>query len=317
MARQLRFDFPGALHHVTSRGNEQRDIFRDDLDRSMFITLLGRTVLRFGWSLTAWVLMTNHVHLVVHTPEANLSRGMQWLNGTYAKWFNHRHGRCGHLSQGRFKSRLIEQERYFRNVLRYVVLNPVRAGMVERAEEWAWSSYRSTAGLEPRAEWLNTPAVYALFDSEPSIAQALYQAFVAAGGDERLWDELVHGIFLGRPGWARQMRKVAESRPRSIEHPKRQRAVGRPGMREIIRAVARAAGAGEEAIRLGRGGSLRRLAAWIGWTEGLVPLHTIASSLLLHSEGHVCGMLRRCERELGENPLMVEWLDRALADLRE
>lgn len=316
MARQLRLDFSGALHHVTTRGNERRDIFRDDIDRTMFLTFLGKAVLRFGWSLTAWVLMTNHFHLVIHTAEANLSRGMQWLNGSYAGWFNHRHSRCGHLLQGRFKSRLIERERYFRNVLRYVVLNPVRAGMVERPEQWRWSSYRSTAGFERAPEWLDVAAVHVLFENDPAIARQLYGAFVAAGADERLWEDLVHGIFLGSPEWARQMRKVVESQPRVIEHPKRQRAVGRPEMREIISAVASAAGQREIAIRTGRGGPLRRLTAWIGWTEGLVPLHTIAASLLLHSEGHVCGMMRRCERELDEDPVLVALLDRVLADLR-
>jgi REP element-mobilizing transposase RayT len=97
MARPLRIEFPDAIHHVTSRGNERRDIFRDDVDRLLFLELLGQAVKRFGWSLTAWVLMTNHFHLVLQTPEPNLSRGMHWLNGKYSAWFNRRHQRCGHL----------------------------------------------------------------------------------------------------------------------------------------------------------------------------------------------------------------------------
>src|SRR5215213_10285052 len=142
MARPLRIDVPGALHHVTSRGNERRPIFRSNRDREAFLQLLAEAVKRFGWSVTAWVLMTNHFHLVIQTPEANLSRGMQWLNGSYADWFNRRHERSGHLFQGRFKSFLIDQETYFDEVLRYVVLNPVRANMVGGPEEYRWSSYR-------------------------------------------------------------------------------------------------------------------------------------------------------------------------------
>jgi putative transposase len=122
MARQLRVEFPDALYHVTSRGNEQRDIFRDDLDRRMFLTFLGQAVERFGWSLTAWVLMSNHFHLIIQTPEPNLSRGMHWLNGTYVSWFNRRYARSGHLFGGRFKSCLIAKETHLRRALRYVVL---------------------------------------------------------------------------------------------------------------------------------------------------------------------------------------------------
>ena len=148
MARPLRIEFPGAVYHVTSRGNEKRPIFKNDGDRKAFLAFLAETAKRFGWSITAWVLMTNHFHLVLQTPEPNLSRGMHWLNGSYAGWFNHAHKRWGHLFGGRFKAFLVEKEAYFTEVLRYVVLNPVRAGMVTTPEKYRWSSYRSTAGLE-------------------------------------------------------------------------------------------------------------------------------------------------------------------------
>ena len=155
MARPLRVEFAGALYHVTSRGNEKRPIFKNDGDRLKFLELLGEAVSRFGWTLTAWVLMTNHFHLVVQTNEPNLSRGMHWLNGTYAAWFNRRHGRWGHLFGGRFKAFLVEEETYFKEVLRYVVLNPVRAGLVAHPANYRWSSYRATAGLSPAPEWLS------------------------------------------------------------------------------------------------------------------------------------------------------------------
>src|ERR1019366_3668191 len=132
MARPLRLEFADALYHITSRGNERRAIFRTNRDRKTFLTVLGAAALRFGWSVTAWVLMTNHFHLVLQTPEPNLSKRMQWLNSAYANWFNRVHGRCGHLFQGRFKALLIDREAYFADVLRYVALNPVRAKMCER-----------------------------------------------------------------------------------------------------------------------------------------------------------------------------------------
>jgi len=148
MARPLRIEFPGATYHITSRGNERRPIFRSELDRSTFLKFLAETTSRFCWRVAAWVLMTNHFHLAIQTPEANLSRGMHWLNGRYAAWFNRRHQRCGHLFEGRFKALIVEKENYFAEVLRYVVLNPVRAGMIKRSEDYRWSSYRATAGLD-------------------------------------------------------------------------------------------------------------------------------------------------------------------------
>jgi REP element-mobilizing transposase RayT len=317
MARPLRIEFPDAIHHVTSRGNDRRDIFRDDVDRLRFLELLGQAVKRFGWSVTAWVLMTNHFHLVIQTPEPNLSRGMHWLNGKYCAWFNRRHQRSGHLFQGRFKSVLVEGENYLREVIRYTVLNPVRAGMVARPEEYQWTSYRSSAGIEPGAEWLDLASLLELFDSDPASARQLYQEFVEARVDrqERLWDQVLSGMYFGSVTWARRMRKMVESRPRSTDHPKAHRAVGRPQMHEIVATVARVAGGTVAGIRV-RGNHLRRLIAWIGWHEGLVTLRSIAASLRLRSEGHVCGMIHRCERELSDDRRTLRNLDLALAILR-
>lgn len=318
MARPLRIEFPGALYHVTSRGNEQRPIFRDDVDSTMFLTFLGMAVQRFGWSLTAWVLMTNHYHLVIQTPEANLSRGMHWLNGTYAGWFNRRHKRSGHLFQGRFHAFLVERETYLRELLRYVVLNPVRAKMVARPEDYRWSSYRSTAGLEAAGGWLDVPAALGLFDDDPAVAQRQYQEFVLAKmeSSECLWDNVVNGIYLGTECWAKHMREIVEARLRSTDHPLSQRAVGRPKMATIVAAVARAAARRAAEVIAMRGGPLRRLIAWIGWHEGLTTLRSIAASLRLRSEGHVSGMIRRCEREFAHDAILLEQLDLALVALR-
>jgi REP element-mobilizing transposase RayT len=318
MARALRTDFTGAVHHVTSRGNERRPIFFDDCDREAFLEFLGRAVRRFGWSLTAFVLMTNHFHLVVQTPEGNLSRGMQWFNTVYAVWFNRRQERSGHLYGGRFKAFVIEKESYFLEVLRYVVLNPVRAHMVERPEDYRWSSHRATAGIDPVPEWLDVKAALDAFAPDAGLAVPCYRDFVAQkiGSEERLWSKVINGIFLGTAAWARSMRKKVESKPRSTDHPKAQRAIGRPRMHAVIEAVGKTGGESEAAIRATRGGSLRRLAAWIGWHEGLVTLRTIAASLRLRSEGHVSNLIRRCEMEFASDSKILGILDGALAILR-
>ena len=318
MARPLRLEFAGALYHVTSRGNEQRSIVRSDRDRRKFFEFLGQTVSRFGWSVTAAVLMTNHFHLIIQTPEPNLSRGMHWFNSAYAGWYNHTRKRCGHLYQGRFQAFLIEKEAYFAEVLRYVVLNPVRAKMVERPEEYRWSSYRATAGFESAPEWLDLDRALAMFHPQRDLAHANYREFVLAkvDSDERLWDKLVNGIYLGTEAWTRKMRKLVEAKPRSSDHPIPQRAVGRPKMAAIVAAVAKAAGESAARIRMQRGNILRRLVSWIGWHEGLATLASIAASIRLRSEGHISNLIKRCDREFGQNPTLLGWYDASILTLR-
>jgi putative transposase len=318
MARPLRIDIAGALHHVTSRGNERRPIFRSNQDREAFLQFLAETVKRFGWSVTAWVLMTNHFHLVIQTPEANLSRGMQWLNGTYADWFNRRRQRSGHLFQGRFKSFLIEQQTYSAEVLRYVVLNPVRANMVARPEQYRWSSYRATAGLEAAPPWLDLAAVISISTRIVLLRRRCTATTCCRRWtpQERLWDQAINGIYLGGSGWTKRMRAIVESRPRSSDHPVKQRAIGRPTVQKVIAAVAEAGAQAAETVRSRVGGPLRRMVAWIAWNEGLVTLRTIAAALRLRGEGYVWNLIRRCERELNADKLLLARFDAAITLLR-
>src|SRR5512135_2237813 len=140
MARPLRIEYPGALHHITARGNARKRIYKNDADREAFLETLRDVVKRFGWVCHAYCLMDNHYHLLIETPEGNLSRGMRQLNGIFTQRLNRRHGRVGHLFQGRFKAIVVERESYLLELCRYVVLNPIRAGMVTHLERYPWSS---------------------------------------------------------------------------------------------------------------------------------------------------------------------------------
>ena len=317
MARPLRIEFPDALYHVTSRGNERRPIFRSDRDRKAFLEFLGEAARRFGWSITAWVLMTNHFHLVIQTPEPNLSRGMHWLNSVYAGWFNSVHRRAGHLFQGRFKSVLVDGETYFRRLLRYVVLNPVRAGIVQHPDDYRWSSYHITAG-GGAPEWFDGRTALAVFDDDPVVAEASYRAFVDEGlvtGDH-LWEQLVAGMYLGGDAWLKRMRNMIENRPRSTDHPRAQRAVAHPRMQQILTVVAQKASVTATDIRDTRGHPLRSLAAWLGWNEGLLTLRAIAAALRLRSEGHISNLIRRSERAFSTDGSLLALMDLSLATLR-
>jgi REP element-mobilizing transposase RayT len=174
MARPHRRNFPGAFSHVFSRGNDRRDIFLDDDDRYRFLLLLAEVVTISRWRLHAWVVMANHYHLLIETPEANLSAGMKSLNERYAEWFNWRHNRVGHLLQGRFGSVAVEEESHLRELLRYIVLNPVRAGVVQSPDQWKWSNYQATTGLIEAPPWLEVRWTIEQFGGVEG-----YQRFVA------------------------------------------------------------------------------------------------------------------------------------------
>jgi putative transposase len=165
MARPLRIEFAGALYHLTSRGDRREAIYEDDEDRQRFLDVLAEVVERYNWICHAYCLMTNHYHLVAETVEGNLSQGMRHFNGVYTQASNRRHSRTGHLFQGRFKGILVDRDVYLLELTRYVVLNPVRAQMVEAPEHWPWSSYRAMIGSAPAPPWLAVDGLLSQFCS--------------------------------------------------------------------------------------------------------------------------------------------------------
>jgi putative transposase len=198
MARPLRIEFSRALYHVTSRGNARQDIFLDDQDREAFLDCFSRACQRHHWQCHAYCLMGNHYHLLIETGDATLSKGMKYLNGTYTQLFNRRYQRVGHVFQGRFKAILVEKDAYLQELARYIVLNPVRARMVRSAKDWAWSSYRATAGMKTAPECLSVDWLLGVFGKRRGAAQLAYREFVAAGaGMPSPWESLKNQIYLG------------------------------------------------------------------------------------------------------------------------
>jgi REP element-mobilizing transposase RayT len=161
MARPLRIQAPGLTYHVTSRGVRRANIFIDDRDRREFLRRLGEIVQRFALICHAYCEMTNHYHLAVTTTEANLSEAMKRLNGGYAQWWNWRHEGAGRVYEAPFGAQIVQDDGYLLNVCKYIVLNPVRAGMVDWPEEWSWSSYRAMVGLEPMPAFMDFRRVLA------------------------------------------------------------------------------------------------------------------------------------------------------------
>ncbi len=225
MARPLRLEIPGGLYHVTSRGNGRNDIFLDDTDRTNWLDLLEAVCSRFTWLCHAYCLMDNHYHLVVETVEGNLSNGMRQLNGVYTQNFNRRHNRVGHVFQGRYKGILVEKDSYLLELSRYVVLNPVRAEMVNDVDEWPWSSYRAMTAQAPGGEHLQTDWLLAQFGTKRSQAIAGYQNFVRAGvGLPPIWNQLQNQIYLGNQGFVERMQGHIKNKTEDLtEIPRAQR----------------------------------------------------------------------------------------------
>jgi len=234
MARPLRIEFPGAVYHVTSRGNAGGLIYHTDADRRLFLALLSSVVERFAWVLPAYCLMGNHYHLIVETPEPNLARGMRHLNGVYTQKHNFVHHKAGHLFQGRYKAILIEKDSHLLEVCRYVVLNPVRAGMVRQPRAWKWSSYSATAGFRKRPEFLKDDWVLRRFARRTSEARKAYRAFVREGvGGPSVWEGLVGQLFLGTEEFVARCRMLMGDRASLAEVPSAQRNFGRPSLPEL------------------------------------------------------------------------------------
>jgi REP element-mobilizing transposase RayT len=183
MPRSLRLVESGGFYHVTSRGNDGRDIFddTDEVDRRRHLALLERTARKYGWIVFAYCQMTNHFHLLVQLADGRLSAGMQELLGEYARSWNRRHGRSGHLFRNRFSCSAVESEGHLIATARYIELNPVRARMKFRPEQWAWSSYRAHVGLDHAPAFLATSALLQLFGPTPAKARETYKRFVRDG----------------------------------------------------------------------------------------------------------------------------------------
>jgi REP element-mobilizing transposase RayT len=233
MSRPLRLQVAGGVYHVISRGNERQEIFRDDGDRRRFLATLRSVVERLNILCHSYCLMGNHYHLLVETPDTNLSFAIRQLNGVYAQSFNRRHDRVGHLFQGRFQSKLVEKETYLLVVSRYIVLNPVRAMLVSHPSDWRWSSYQAHAGSISPPPFLTVDWLLTQFDTQRERAQMAYRKFVSEGlknPEPILGDQPI----LGSDAFAAKFRdRLADAAPLK-DVPRVQRFSVRPTLLEVF-----------------------------------------------------------------------------------
>ena len=235
MARPLRIQYDGAVYHVTSRGNARKAIFQDDKDRELFLGTLYRVNKRYNWLCHAYCLMNNHYHLIIETPDGNLSRGMRQLNGVYTQTYNTRHRRVGHILQGRYKAILIQKDSHLLEVSRYVVLNPVRAKAAQGPEQWKWSSYRATAGKTDPHPCLTIDWILGQFGHKRKRAEERYREFVRAGVSKRgIWSEVKGQSILGEEKFSEEMVGYVKGARDITEIPRMQRYLDRPKLEELL-----------------------------------------------------------------------------------
>ena len=208
MGRAWRIEYEGALYHILSRGNEQKDIFYDDQDRLLFLATIGEMSERFEIDVFAYVLMGNHYHLLLKTNRANLSKSMQWLGVTYTRRFNLRHFRSGHLFQGRFKSIIVQNDAYLMRLSCYIHRNPLRAGIVKRLADYRWSSYKAYAYGDKAPEWLITKQIFSQFKGIDKYKAYRGKVQRYAKEEKKLLEDLRYGMIIGSKKFVDKIRNT-------------------------------------------------------------------------------------------------------------
>ena len=241
MARPLRIEFPGAIYHVTSRGNEQKAVFKSQRDREQFLSYLESATERYEAVIHVYCLMDNHYHLLLETPAGNLSQIMHHVNGAYTTYFNTRRSRAGHLFQGRYKAILIDADAYARELSRHIHLNPVRAGIAENPAEYKWSSCRYYTVQKKAPAWLKRQFILGYFDQKLASAMKRYHNFVSAVIDQEYKDplaELSNPVILGSEAFVAQIKeRFLRDKKADRDLPALRRLSSRPGLDQIEKAV--------------------------------------------------------------------------------
>lgn len=312
MARPLRIEYEGALYHVTSRGNEKRKVFFSRKDYEKFKEYLANAIEKFGFVLHGYVLMTNHYHLIIETPEKNLSKIMHYVNSSYTTYTNVKRKRNGHLFQGRFKAIVVDRDSYLLELSRYLHLNPVRANMAEKPEDYPYSSYGCFAA-STGDKLVTTRTILEMISSNPAMAREKYISFVESAMGEEIespFKKVYGGIILGNVNFVKgvlgkieddQLEKEETSNRRSL------RASRLP--EEVISAICTHYGIAPEEISSVGKSDVRKICLY------LLKKHTSAANREI---GEVLGGMgatavakayQRFTDDLANDPRLNKWLN--------
>ncbi|HXG77352.1 MAG TPA: transposase [Gaiellaceae bacterium] len=273
ISRLPRIEIEGGIYHVVARGNERRAIFGDAADRERFLEILAQVARRYRVAVLAYCLLDNHYHLLLQTQNANLARAMRQLNGVYAQWFNRRHNRVGHLFQGRYGARLVQADEHLLAAVRYVVRNPLRAGMCRRLEDWHWSSHLQTLGERPPG-LLALDRLLSFFAEGRAEARTRYLTLVASEDDPDLF---AHPLAEGDDGFLATQLSLVRPDP---EYPRRALRGPRPPLVELVRDASEASAIAHAYLE--HGYSMRAIATHLGC--GVATVHRRVRSVEARGE---------------------------------
>ena len=298
MARPIRIEYPGAVYHVICRGNNRQVIFRDDADRKRYLEKLSLYCQEKNVDLLSYCLLSNHVHLLVETPEGNLSKMMQAFQTSYTVYFNKRHGRTGHVFEQRYKARVVDKDNYLIQVSRYIHLNPVSARIVERPQDFRWSSYGSYLkgkGLTG----LKTESVLAYFNGSRSRQLRQYRDYVEGDGSQKTRNpapEVIKQIFIGDDDFAEAIRRKGK---RSSAHERHY------SFQHIVEAVSTVMGVEREEIQQPKRSQKvqrsREMLCYIARRYGEVGLQELARFLQVKELSTASHAVRRAKERLKED----------------
>ncbi len=319
MARPLRIEYASALYHVMSRGNERRPMARDDMDRQRRLEWLQRTVDSYDWELYAFCLMSNHDHLFLATPEANLSAGMQFLNSSYTSYFNRRHRRSGHLFQGRFKAHLVETQGHYLELSRYIHLNPCRAGARDRPQQYRWSRYGGYFLESKMVSWVRYDRVLRELGRNPKVGRIAYRKFVNEGLNVKLAvprADAAYGLLIGSDAFVAKMRKQLSSREDDPDLPQLRAMRARPSLETIADRTANVFGVDAAKWRPGTpvDNASRAVAAYLARREYGYPAVDIAKYLGYSRSSSVAQAVARVTSSLGHLQRKLNRITRDLSN---
>ena len=313
MARPWRIQFPGAIYHVLSRGNNRAPIFLDDADRRSFLELLGQAAGRFELEVFAFCLMPNHYHLFLRTARANLSRALQWLNASYAQRFHRRRRSSGHFFQGRYKAVLVAGEGHWRELSIYLHLNPVRAGLLRQPADYPWSSFLDYTRQECRYPWLRLEPVLSEYGRSGEERRRAYRrdCLGRAGipAPDPAWEPFRRGTILGPAGTAEKLAKRHRPAGEVREVPEWKRRCPSPDVEQELRRVARSFAVSVEELSRPRRGLLARPAAYWHLVKHCgLPVKTVAEVFQVRHSAVSMG-IRRLERQAQKQPGLARALN--------
>ena len=316
MARPLRLEYPGAVYHLTVRGNERKDIFHRDEDRLTFLKIIREAKQRYGLRVYVYVLMNNHYHLVIETTDGNLTGAMHFINTRYSLYFNRKYSRVGHLFQGRYKSLLVDKDNYLLELSRYVHLNPVRAGLVRQLEDYEWTSYQEYLG-RGRMKITETEEILSHFRHEREEAVRRYQGFVAEakGIEIGFIKKNVYGqLILGSKEFTRTIKAKLQSKVLSEEIPYRSKIMVRKSVDRIIDVVAKGERISPEELvkKRGKWNPGKKIAIYLVWKHTDMRINRIAHLFGGMHYSSVSKTVKRMDEEVKQNErlrLKIEQLE--------